>query len=104
MLIYVGRLGPEKNLTMMLRAFAEALAVVERLLLLRPDSPGERRGRGMLLIKLGRAREARDQLQEYLDYAPQAADAARIRTLVQRLESEEGSSSIDSADGSDLEE
>jgi len=81
-----------------------ALAVVERLLLLRSDSPGERRDRGMLLVKLGRAREARDQLQEYLDYAPQAADAARIRTLVQRLDSEEGSSSIDSADGPDLEE
>ena len=63
-----------------------ALSTVERLLLLRPDSPGERRDRGMLLVKLRRASEAIQQLQEYLDYAPQAADALRIRSLLQRLE------------------
>ena len=67
-----------------------ALAVVERLLLLRPDSPGERRDRGMLLVKLGRGNEARDQLREYLDFAPHAADAPRIRSLVRRLERQDG--------------
>ena len=54
-----------------------ALAVVERLLLLRPDSPGERRDRGMLLVKLGRSSEAKEQLQRYLEFAPQAAGRAR---------------------------
>ncbi len=63
-----------------------ALRTIERLLLLRPDSPGERRDRGMLLVKLGRASEAMEQLQEYLDYAPQAADAPRVRSLLERLE------------------
>ena len=72
-----------------------ALAVIERLLLLTPDSPGERRDRGMLLVKLGRAREAKAQLEEYLEYAPQAADAARIRSLVRRLERDGNPSSTD---------
>jgi len=63
-----------------------ALRTIEHLLLLRPDSPGERRDRGMLLVKLGRASEAMEQLQEYLDYAPQAADASRVRSLLERLE------------------
>ena len=72
-----------------------ALGVVERLLLLRPDSPGERRDRGMLLVKLGRANEAKEQLQEYLEYNPQAADASRIRTLVQRLERDGDATELD---------
>jgi regulator of sirC expression with transglutaminase-like and TPR domain len=76
-----------------------ALAVIERLLLLWPDSPGEQRDRGMLLVKLGRASEAKAQLEEYLEFAPQAADAARIRSLVRRLERESGSSSIGGDDG-----
>jgi regulator of sirC expression with transglutaminase-like and TPR domain len=63
-----------------------ALRTIERLLLLRSDSSGERRDRGMLLVKLGRASEAMEQLQEYLDYAPQAADAPRVRSLLERLE------------------
>ena len=75
------------------------MAVIERLLLLWPDSPGEQRDRGMLLVKLGRASEAKAQLEEYLEFAPQAADAARIRSLVRRLERESGSSSIGGDDG-----
>jgi regulator of sirC expression with transglutaminase-like and TPR domain len=63
-----------------------ALSTIERLLLLRSDSSGERRDRGMLLVKLGRASEAMEQLQEYLDYTPQAADAPRVRSLLERLE------------------
>ncbi len=75
-----------------------ALAVIERLLLLRPDSPGERRDRGMLLVKLGRASEAKAQLEEYLEYAPQAADAARIRSLVRRLERDGEAASLAGGD------
>jgi regulator of sirC expression with transglutaminase-like and TPR domain len=63
-----------------------ALAVVERLLLIEPASPGERRDRGMLLLKLGRREEAQEQLRRYLAFAPGAADARRIHLLVRRLE------------------
>ncbi len=77
-----------KGLYVNVRDDERALAVVERLLLLRPDSPGERRDRGMLLVKLGRSSEATEQLQRYLEFAPQAVDAVRIRSLVRRLQQE----------------
>ena len=77
-----------KGLYVNVRDDERALAVVERLLLLRPDSPGERRDRGMLLVKLGRSSEAREQLERYLEFAPRAADATSIRSLVRRLERE----------------
>ena len=67
-----------------------ALSVVERLMLVQPASAGERRDRGMLLLKLGREAEAKEQLRRYLDFAPDAADARRIRSLVRRLEGELG--------------
>ncbi len=63
-----------------------ALSVVERLLLVQPASPGEGRDRGMLLLRLGREEEAKEQLRQYLDRYPRAADAKRIRSLVDRLE------------------
>jgi len=62
-----------------------ALAVVERILLLRPDATQERRTRGLLLARLGRTEEARTELQGYVDQNPRAQDAERIRTLLQRL-------------------
>jgi len=40
----------------------------------------------MLLLKLGREAEAKEQLRRYLVFAPGAADARRIRSLVRRLE------------------
>ena len=63
-----------------------ALSVVERLMLVHPASPGERRDRGMLLLRLGREEEAKEQLRRYLDGAPGAVDAERIGPLVRRLE------------------
>ena len=63
-----------------------ALSVVERLLLVQPASPGEGRDRGMLLLRLGRQEEAKEQLRLYVDCAPGAVDAKRIRLLVRRLE------------------
>lgn len=65
-----------------------ALAVVERLLLLRPRAPHEVRDRGKILARLGRVGDAIEQLETYLDYAPRAADAPRIRTLVEELRDE----------------
>jgi len=40
----------------------------------------------MLLLRLGREEEAKEQLRRYLDGAPGAVDANRIRRLVRRLE------------------
>jgi regulator of sirC expression with transglutaminase-like and TPR domain len=64
-----------------------ALWAVERLMLVKPASPGEQRDRGMLLLRLGRKEEAKEQLRGYLDFSPGAADAKRIQLLVSRLES-----------------
>jgi len=63
-----------------------ALSVVERLMLVHPASSGERRDRGMLLLRLGREKEAKEQLRRYLDGAPGAVDAKRVARLVRRLE------------------
>ncbi len=66
---------------------ARALAAVERLLILHPESPGELRARGLLLARMGRWNEAADQLTAYLEAAPAAGDAERIRALVKDLRS-----------------
>lgn len=62
-----------------------ALAVVERLLLLRPSAPHELRDRGMILARLGRSDEAVEELRSYLDHAPRAADAPRVREVIDDL-------------------
>lgn len=64
---------------------ARALGVVERLLLLRPNAPHEVRDRGEILARLGRDEEAIEALQGYLDRAPRAADAGRVRRLIEQL-------------------
>ena len=64
-----------KGLYVNVKDHARALSVVERLLMVQPASPGERRDRGMLLLKLGRDAEAKEQLRRYLECAPGAADA-----------------------------
>ena len=75
-----------KGLYVNVRDDERALSVVERLMLVHPASPGERRDRGMLLLRLGRDEEAKEQLRRYLDEAPGAVDARRIGILVRRLE------------------
>ena len=88
-----------KSLYLNVRDDARALAVVERLLLLRPSEPSERRDRGVLLARLGRRDEALEELQGYLDRAPEAADATRIEGLVRRLERREGADVEEGEDG-----
>ncbi|RMH15055.1 MAG: hypothetical protein D6701_10450 [Gemmatimonadetes bacterium] len=78
-----------KNLYVNVEDHARALAAVERLLLVQPDQVGEIRDRGMLLARLGRGAEAAEQLRAYLEMAPGAADARRIRRFVERLEAGE---------------
>jgi regulator of sirC expression with transglutaminase-like and TPR domain len=74
-----------KGIFLNVRDHARALAVVERILLIHPMASGEVRDRGTLLARLGRAEEAIEQLEWYLDYAPGARDADRIRVFVETL-------------------
>lgn len=69
---------------------ARALAAVERILIIHPTAPAEIRDRGTLLARMGRSEEALEQLEWYLDYAPEASDAGRIRALVEELRGEGG--------------
>lgn len=62
-----------------------ALSAVDRILLIHPTSAGEIRDRGRLLARMGRIDEALEQLEWYLDTVPDAADAGRIRQLVDQL-------------------
>jgi regulator of sirC expression with transglutaminase-like and TPR domain len=80
-----------KSLYLNIRDQARALAAVERLLLLRPIAPAEIRDRGVILARLGRRREALEQLEAYLSMAPEASDFQRIQGMVEELRNgEEG--------------
>lgn len=65
---------------------ARALAAIERILLILPDSAEELRDRGMLLARTGRGDEAIADLARYLEAFPQAPDATRVRMLIETLE------------------
>ena len=62
-----------------------ALAAVERLLMITPTASGESRSRGVILARLGRHKEAADQLEAYLRVSPLAADASRVEKMVRDL-------------------
>ena len=62
-----------------------ALAVIELLLVLRPGAQQELRDRGIMLARIGRYDEAIAQLERYLDFAPGASDAPRVREYILRL-------------------
>lgn len=62
-----------------------ALGVVDRLLLLEPDSVRERRDRGLIAYQIGRFKSAVEDLEFYLTQAPQAQDARTIRLLLSKL-------------------
>jgi regulator of sirC expression with transglutaminase-like and TPR domain len=64
-----------------------ALGVVERLLIVQPDSRADLRARGLILARMGRRDEAVAQLREYLDLTPGAGDLQRIRSMMADLES-----------------
>ncbi len=62
-----------------------ALAAVDRILVIRPGSTVELRDRGLLLARSGRKHEAVAELKRYLDQAPAAPDAQRVRSLIRDL-------------------
>jgi regulator of sirC expression with transglutaminase-like and TPR domain len=63
----------------------KALGVVERIILIRPAALDELRDRGMLLARTGRVDEGIVDLERYLINAPSAADAERVKLLIEEL-------------------
>ena len=64
--------------------FERALSVIDRMVLIRPDAAAEFRDRGAVQQRLGRMQGAVRDFKKYLELAPDAPDADRIRTLIQR--------------------
>jgi regulator of sirC expression with transglutaminase-like and TPR domain len=62
-----------------------ALGVIERILLLFPDSPHQRRDRGIMYYHLQRWREAQQDLENYLEILPTAQDTAIIRQILDQM-------------------
>jgi regulator of sirC expression with transglutaminase-like and TPR domain len=65
--------------------WAQLLAVQQRLVLLLPGVPQERRDRGLAWAELGRADAAADDLEAYLQQQPDAPDAEELRQRVRTL-------------------
>ena len=66
--------------------YRQALAAVERILLLTPHAPDERRDRGALLSQLDRLPEAIAESESYLRLAPSAPDADDAREQLKALQ------------------
>jgi len=79
-----------KSLYMNVRDHTRALAAVERILLIRPIAAVEIRDKGVILARLGRREEAVEQLEAYLNVAPEAPDSQRILGLVEDLKNGSG--------------
>ena len=63
-----------------------ALSAADRCVALLPETPGERRDRGLLLWRMGRSSAALDDLRAYLDAAPDdASDRTAITEVTNRL-------------------
>jgi regulator of sirC expression with transglutaminase-like and TPR domain len=63
------------------------LAAVERILMLYPDAPIELRDRGIILFRLSRWMEARQDLERYLEVMPQADDRAHVQHVLNHMQS-----------------
>jgi regulator of sirC expression with transglutaminase-like and TPR domain len=68
-----------------------ALGVVERLLLIDPDSPTHLRDHGTVLVKAGRLWDGAAQWEAYLNRYPSAQDAESFRHELRRVRQELGS-------------
>ena len=73
-----------KNLWIDRGAHTEALAAVDRILLVNGEQAGEVRDRALLLLHLGRPGEAARDLRRYLKIEPLAPDRAVMQQLLER--------------------
>jgi regulator of sirC expression with transglutaminase-like and TPR domain len=74
-----------KNIYMQTGKFEQALAVMNRMLLVMPESTEELRDRGLVYHKLECFRPALSDLQNYLRRKPDALDAPQIREKMVEL-------------------
>jgi len=72
------------------RDFERLLAVQQRLVILRPAAPEERRDRGLIYAQLECARAALDDLNYYLKQQPDAAESEEIRRTIAILKEANG--------------
>jgi regulator of sirC expression with transglutaminase-like and TPR domain len=66
---------------------AKALAAIEKILMLLPDSPMQLRDRGLLYYQMERYIEAKIDLESYLAHAPNAPDAGIVSRLIAEMPS-----------------
>lgn len=59
--------------------WARALAVVDRLRVVEPDSPVHQRDRGSVLVRLGQLHQGAAEWERYVTHHPDAHDAAAVR-------------------------
>jgi regulator of sirC expression with transglutaminase-like and TPR domain len=69
--------------------YRRALSIIERILLVAPDSIEERRDRAALLAQLGRYSEAIRDVQAYLKQAADTPDAERVREQLQKMQAQQ---------------
>ncbi|MBE9030220.1 tetratricopeptide repeat protein [filamentous cyanobacterium LEGE 11480] len=62
------------------------LAAVERILLIFPEAPIELRDRGMILFRLNRWVEAREDLERYLTVHPVADDRHHVQNVLEHMQ------------------
>ncbi len=80
-----------RMLTNLKRVFLEAedaergLAVVDLLLLLAPDHPGELRTRALMLMKVGAFRAALKDVERCLELSPEAPDRERLEVMAREM-------------------
>jgi regulator of sirC expression with transglutaminase-like and TPR domain len=78
-------LGNLKAIYLARSEIKKALAAVDRMLLLFPDSAIDHRDRGILYYQTGRWTEACLELETYLTQMPAAEDAAAIQALLEQM-------------------
>jgi regulator of sirC expression with transglutaminase-like and TPR domain len=83
--ILVRLLANLKTIYLNTRDDRKALAAIDRILLIRPDTPEELRDRGMVLARIGQFDAAIQALARYLEIEPAAPDAGRVRLLLEQL-------------------
>jgi len=64
---------------------SRALSVIDLTLLINPNSASHIRDRGLLLAKIGDRKNAIAELERYLEYVPEAPDAATIREQIRSI-------------------
>ena len=60
---------------------ARALTMIDRLVVLQPDEPSEVRDRGIVRYRMGRYKEALDDIQFFLEYAPPGSETESLERM-----------------------